>query len=162
MVHDLRRDDREITDPADIDRILSAAKFATIALADGPQPYVVTLSCGYDAKSSRLVFHVAPEGHKLDIIAANPLACATVVHDRGYKTGECAHSFESVVLFGRMHVLDAPDEVRQAMGTLIAQLESPDDAAEIWERNGLDASATLERFRMLVFEIEDLTGKAGQ
>ena len=93
MVHELRRDDREITDPAEMDRILSAAKYATIALADGEQPYVVTLSCGYDPERNRLCFHVAPEGYKLDIIAANPLACATVVHDRGYKTGECAHPF---------------------------------------------------------------------
>ena len=59
-------------------------------------------------------------------------------------------------------MLENPDDVRRAMGTLIGQLESPEDSAEIWERNALDASATLERFRMLVFEIEDLTGKAGQ
>ena len=58
MTHELRRADREITDPAEIDRILSAAKYATIALADGAQPYVVTLSCGFDAGRQRLCFHV--------------------------------------------------------------------------------------------------------
>lgn len=162
MVHELRRDDREITDPADIARILSSAKFATIALADGAEPYAVTLSCGYDPALNRLCFHVAPEGRKLDIIAKNPRACATIVLDHGYSTGECAHPFESVVLFGGMRVLEDPAETRSAMRTLIGQLESPEDAARIWERNALDDAATLLRFRMLVFDIEDVTAKGGQ
>ena len=49
--HPLRREDRAITDPAEIDRILSEARFATSRLADGDEPYVVTLSCGYDARA---------------------------------------------------------------------------------------------------------------
>ncbi len=49
MAHPMRRTDREITDAAEIDRLLSQARFATIALADGDEPYVVTLSCGFDA-----------------------------------------------------------------------------------------------------------------
>ncbi len=54
----------------------------TIAtLLTDDQPYVVTLSCGFDAANRRLCFHVANSGRKLDIIARNPKACATV--DRG-------------------------------------------------------------------------------
>lgn len=162
MTHELRRADREITDPAEIDRILSAAKYATIALADGAQPYVVTLSCGFDAGRQRLCFHVAPTGRKLDIIADNPLACVTVIEDRGYLAGECAHPFGSVVLFGRMRVLEDPEDVRAAMRTLIGQLESAADESAIWERNELDTAKALERFRMLVFQIDDVSAKFGQ
>lgn len=161
MTHELRRNDREITDSAQIDALLHGAKYATIALVDGEQPYVVTLSCGYDAAGNRLCFHVAPTGYKLDIIAANPRACATVVRDHGYEHGECAHPFESVVLFGRLRVLDEPDEVRAAMRILIGQLESEGDAPTIWERNKLDTAEGLVRFRMLAFDIEDMTAKAG-
>jgi nitroimidazol reductase NimA-like FMN-containing flavoprotein (pyridoxamine 5'-phosphate oxidase superfamily) len=80
----------------------------------------------------------------------------------GYKAGECAHPYESVVLFGRLRVLADPHEVRQAMRTLIAQLESPDAQAEIWGRQSLDTPEALNRFRMLVFDIDDLTAKSGQ
>jgi hypothetical protein len=162
MTHELRRHDLEITDAAEIDRILSGARYATLALADGEQPYAVTLSCGYDSPHRRLCFHVAPQGRKLDIIAANPRACATVIGDLGYKVGECAHPYESVVMLGRMHLLDDPDDVRAAMRMLMKQLESPEAEAEIWERNKLDTAEALLRFRMLVFEIDELTAKSGQ
>lgn len=162
MTHELRRADRQITDAAEIDRILATAKYATVALADGDQPYAVTLSCGYDPARQRLCFHCAPRGRKLDIIASNPLACVTVIDDGGYKAGECAHPFESVVLFGRMRVLDDPSDARAAMRALIGQLESTGDGAALWERHDLDSAEALARFRMLAFEIEDLTAKSGQ
>jgi nitroimidazol reductase NimA-like FMN-containing flavoprotein (pyridoxamine 5'-phosphate oxidase superfamily) len=162
MAHDLRRGDLEITDAAEIDDILASARHATVALVDGDEPYIVTLSCGYDAVRQRLCFHVAPSGRKLDIIARNPKACATVVRDKGYLAGECAHPYESVLLFGRMRLLDDPAEVRVAMRTLIGQLEKPEAGAAIWQRNELDTPEVLVRFRMLVLEIEDRSAKAGR
>jgi uncharacterized protein len=162
MTHELRRHDLQITDPAEVDRILLSARYATIALADGDRPYLVTLSCGYDAPNHRLCFHVAPQGRKLDIIARNPLACATVIGDLGYKHGECAHPYESVVMFGRMRLLQDAGDVRAAMRVLIARLESVEAAADVWDRNRLDTPEALKRFRTLVFEIDDLTAKSGQ
>jgi uncharacterized protein len=160
--HPLRREDREITDPKQIDAILAAARYATIALADGDAPYVVTLSCGYDADGRRLYFHVAPAGRKLDIIARNARACATVVDDLGYKTGECAHPFRSVVMEGRMRLITEPAETRAAMRVLIGQLESASDGEAVYARNNLDEEAALARFRMLAFEIEHATAKEGE
>ena len=162
MTHELRRNDLEITDAEQIERLLHAARYATVALADGAQPYLVTLSCGYESARRRLCFHVAPKGRKLDIIAANPLACATIVADKGYLKGECAHPYDSVVAFGRMRVLEDAGEVRGAMRTLMAQLESPEAQVALWKKHDLDTDAALSRFRMLVFEIDDLSAKSGQ
>lgn len=162
MPHPIRREDREITDPAHIERILSEAHFATVGLADGDEPYVVTLSCGYDAPGKRLCFHVAPAGRKLDIIARHPRACVTVVEDLGYKTGECAHPFRSVVMEGRMRLVTDSAETRQAMRVLIGQLESAEDGERVYARNKLDDNASLERFRMLVFEIDEMSAKEGE
>lgn len=158
----LRRQDRVITDPAEIDRILSAGRFVTLALIDGDEPYVVTLSYGYDAPRRRLCFHVATEGRKLDIVAANPRVCATVIEDRGYLPGECAHPFASVVLTGTACVLEDRDDIRAAMRTLVGQLESAKDGAAVWERYLLDSDAPYDRFRMLVVAIESVTAKQGQ
>jgi len=162
MVHELRRHDLEITDPAEIDRILSSAHHATIALTDGDAPYLVTLSFGYDAERGRLCFHAATGGRKLELIAANPRACATVVRELGYNSGECEHPYESVVLFGTMRIVEELGDAQAAMRTLIGQLESPADAVAIWERNNLGAPEGMARCRMLVFDIEDLTAKSGQ
>jgi nitroimidazol reductase NimA-like FMN-containing flavoprotein (pyridoxamine 5'-phosphate oxidase superfamily) len=105
---------------------------------------------------------VAPLGRKLDIIARNPKACATVIADLGYKDGECAHPFESVVMTGTMRLLEDPDEIRAGMRVLIGQLESTSGAEEIYARNNLDSADALKRFRLLVFEIEDRTAKSGE
>jgi nitroimidazol reductase NimA-like FMN-containing flavoprotein (pyridoxamine 5'-phosphate oxidase superfamily) len=161
MAHAMRRADRQITDDARIDRLLAEARYATIALADGDEPYVVTLSCGFDRANRRLCFHVAAAGRKLDIIARNPRACATVISDLGYKPGECAHPFQSVVMNGTMRILEEPGEVRDGMRVLVGQLETAADAEAVYQRNKLDEDAALQRFRLLVFEIEDATAKQG-
>jgi len=162
MTHPLRRQDRAITDAARIEEIIASARYATVALVDGDEPYVVTLSCGYDAPRRRLCFHVAHEGRKLDIVARNPRACATIVVDHGYSVGACEHPFESVVMTGRMRVLDDPDDAREAMRTLIVQLEGTENLPAVWDRNKLDGEAVFRRMRMLVLEIDDVTAKAGK
>ena len=162
MPHPLRRQDRAITDPAAIDALLRGARFATIALADGAAPYAVTLSCGYDAASHRLCFHVAPVGRKLDIIARNPRACVTIVADLGYKAGECAHPFQSLVMEGRMRLLDDLDEARSAMRSLIGQLEGAEAVSELFAHHELDGEAVFRRMSVLVFEIDDITAKEGE
>lgn len=161
MTH-LRRQDRAITEPAEIESVLHAAKYATIALADGEEPYVVTLSCGYDEANRRLCFHVAPEGRKLDIIAKNPRACVTVLRDLGYNAGACEHPFESVVMTGRMRVLEDRAEAAHAMRVLIAHLEGAENFSAVWERNKLDTEAPFARMRMLAFEIDEVSAKRGK
>lgn len=158
----LRRADRAISDEETVNRLLAEGKYATIALADAGEPYLVTLSYGYDQAASRLCFHVAPKGRKLDIISRNPRACATVIADGGYVAGECEHVFESVVLFGKLRVLEDPDETRAAMRVLIGQLETPDHAQQVWSRTNVDSDARLKTFRALVFDIESWTAKRGR
>jgi uncharacterized protein len=162
MTHELRRNDLEIMDLDEICRLLSSARYASVALVDGDRPYLVTLSCGYDREHDRLCFHVARAGRKLDVIASNPRACATVVHDLGYMTGECAQPYASVVVFGTLRVLEDPEEARQAMRILITQLESEVALEGIWERNRLDTDAGIGRCIMLGLDIEERTAKSGQ
>jgi nitroimidazol reductase NimA-like FMN-containing flavoprotein (pyridoxamine 5'-phosphate oxidase superfamily) len=162
MAHHLRRKDREITDRAEIDRILGGARYATVALVDEGAPYVVTLSCGYDAERQRLCFHVATAGRKLDAIAGDSRACVSVIEDLGYNPGACEHPFRSVVMEGRMRVLEDLGEAREAMRTLIAQLESTEATDEIWERNKLAGDERWRGVRMLAFDIESICAKQGK
>ncbi len=162
MAHHLRRTDREITDPASIDALLSQGRMATVGLVDEGDPYVVTLSYGYDAERRRLCFHVARAGRKLDVIERSPRACVSVVIEHGYSEGRCEHPFSSVVMEGTMRVVGDSDDARAAMRTLIGQLESPEHAAEIWERHSLDGDATYRTLKMLVFDVDSLTAKEGK
>lgn len=159
MPHHLRRTDREITDPARIEALLREGRFCTIALADEDGPYAVTLSYGYDPAASRLYFHCAAEGRKIDAIARDPRACATVIADRGYKHGECAHPFESVVLHGTMRLVSDPAEKLHGLRVLVEHLEDGPDA---FATMGFDQPGRVDGVTALAFDIERLVAKQGQ
>jgi nitroimidazol reductase NimA-like FMN-containing flavoprotein (pyridoxamine 5'-phosphate oxidase superfamily) len=155
----LRRTDRELTEPAELASVLTRGKYATIAMVHDGEPYLVTLSYGWDRERNALYFHVAPQGRKLDAIAAGPHVCATVVIDGGYEATKCKHHYESVVIDGRMSLVGDPEEARHGMHVLIAHLE--DEPEPVWERNALDGDKVWERMRIARLDITEMTGKAG-
>lgn len=155
----VRRTDREITDPAQIARVLERGRYVTFALVDDGEPYVVTLSYGYDAEAGRLYHHVAHAGHKLDVIAREPRACGTVIIDGGYTSGECEHPFESVVLRGTIRVVEDADEKMHAMHTLVNHLEPDPDT--YWSSRAWKLEDRAKGFSALAFEIESVTAKQG-
>ncbi len=160
MSYHMRRADRAITDQAAIERLLREGAYTTIGLADGAEPYVVTLSYGYDAQNRRLYFHAAHEGRKIDIIARNPRACATIIAENGYSAGECEHPFESLVLTGTMRVVTDPAEKLTAIHALVDHLEK--DAQAYWASRSWSLEQRLEGFSALCLEIESVTAKAGK
>lgn len=160
MPYHLRRTDREIADPAVIERILEEGAYTAIALAGPEGPYVVTMSYGYDAEARRLYFHAAHTGHKIDLIERDPRACATIVSENGYTHGECEHPFESVVLFGAMRVVTDADEKLHAIHTLVEHLEP--DAPGYWASRSWQLENRLEGFSALAFDVERVTAKQGK
>jgi len=153
------RADRELTDPAAIAGILRRGKYATIAMVHDGEPYLVTLSYGWDESANALFFHMAQAGRKVDALAADPRVCATVVIDGGYVDGECKHRYESVVMTGTMRVLTDAEEARAGMRALIGALEG--DSDPLWSRFKLDGQKHWERMFIARLDIESITGKAG-
>lgn len=155
-----RRVDRTLTEPGAAEAILREGQYATFALCDGGEPYVVTLSYGYDAAAERLYFHVAHEGHKLRIIEADPRACGTVVLTEPYLHGECAHPYRSAVMRGVMRVVDTAEEKHHAIRTLVEHLERSPDV--YWDSRKLDEPERTAGFTALCFEIEHVVAKTGK
>jgi uncharacterized protein len=67
----LRRSEREITDPAELDGVLNGAPVLYLAFNDHPAPYVVPVCFGHEG--GVLYVHSAREGTKIDLLRANPL-----------------------------------------------------------------------------------------
>ena len=153
------RTDRELTDPSAIAGVLRRGKYATIAMVHDGEPYLVTLSYGWDEAAGALFFHMARAGRKVDALAADARVCATVVVDGGYVEGECKHRYESVVMTGTMRVLTDAEEARAGMRTLITALEG--DSDPLWSRFKLDGQKHWERMFIARLDIESITGKAG-
>jgi len=156
----VRRADRELTDSAERGAILAEGKFVTIAFARNDEPYLVTMSYGFDPERRALYFHAATEGLKYAFMEANPNVCATVILDGGYVRGECEHHYTSVVLRGRLARVTDPAELRYGMRVLLDHLEK--DSPEYAETPALERDEAYERMAVLRLDIDEVTAKRGK
>jgi uncharacterized protein len=121
MSFHVRRQDREITEPAEIHKVLKATKYVTIALCMEGEPYLISLSHGYDQTRNCLYFHCAPEGKKLIYAKANPKVWGQAVLDFGV-TQECDYDYSSVHFSGTLSLITDINEKKHAMEVLIRQV----------------------------------------
>jgi len=153
------RPDREITDETGIKGILKSGKFCTISMCRNNEPYIVTLSYGYDQENEDLYFHCSDKGLKIDFIKANPDVCATVIEDGGYEDGQCEHNYRTVVFRGDISILEDFNEKRQGMQVLLNHLEKK---PEVKQEKLLKSESSFSKMNILRLHITRISGKAGK
>ena len=134
--------------------VLSRGTSGVLALlGDGGWPYAVPMSYAFDGE--KLYFHCAREGHKLDAIRREARASFCVVDRDDVKPAEYTSYFRSVIIFGRVRVLEDEAQMRAAI-ELLARRYFPEDSAENRRR-------AIERewagLCMLEMDIEHMSGK---
>jgi len=121
--HQLRRKEQEIKDTGELKEILAKTQYVTVAMCRDNEPYLVTLSHGYDEKRNAIYFHCAFEGKKIDFLRANNRVWGQAFIDRGYVPGQCDHLFSSVQFSGRVSFVEDTEEKQHALAVMINQLE---------------------------------------
>jgi nitroimidazol reductase NimA-like FMN-containing flavoprotein (pyridoxamine 5'-phosphate oxidase superfamily) len=121
MSFHVRRKDREITDTKDLLQVLKATKYVTIALCMDNEPYLVSLSHGYEEAKMCLYFHCAPEGKKLVFAKANNKIWGQAVMDFGV-IADCDYAYTSVQFSGTLSLVEDLVEKQHAMETLVRQV----------------------------------------
>jgi nitroimidazol reductase NimA-like FMN-containing flavoprotein (pyridoxamine 5'-phosphate oxidase superfamily) len=121
MSFHVRRKEREITDPEEMRQVLKATKYVSIALCMNNEPYLVSLSHGYDQERNCLYFHCANEGKKLVYAQANNRVWGQAVLDFGV-TDECDYAYTSVHFSGIMSLVTDPDEKWRGLQMLVRQV----------------------------------------
>lgn len=159
LKYHMRRQDREIKDPAQLFDMLRQGKFMVLALTHLDNPYIVTLSYGYNPEQNLVYFHCANEGLKLQYIAANPQVCATVIFDKGYVQNECGHEFTTLVLRGCIEIVDSLEDKKQGMLTLLNQLEADPNTLSA---KMLQNDQVYEKICILKMTINEISGKIGR
>ena len=134
--------------------VLSRGTSGVLALlGDGGWPYAVPMSYAFDGE--KLYFHCAREGHKLDAIRREARASFCVVDRDEVVPEEYTTYFRSVIVFGRVRVLENEAQMRAAI-ELLARRYFPQDSAENRHR-------AIERewagLCMLEMDIEHMSGK---
>jgi nitroimidazol reductase NimA-like FMN-containing flavoprotein (pyridoxamine 5'-phosphate oxidase superfamily) len=128
MTYHIRRKDKEIAEETVLKKILKSTKYVTIAMSMNNQPYLVSLSHGYDENRNCIYFHCASEGKKLDFLKTNNTVWGQALLDYGYVQGECDHNFASVHFKGKVSFITDPNEKLHAVEIMIRQLDKNPDA----------------------------------
>ena len=152
----MRKSEREITEIPKLIDILVGGKYATISLCRNDEPYIVTLSYGYDRNEKALYFHAAPAGLKLDFIETNPKVCGTVIEDHGYVIDQCEQNYRSIVFRGKISVVDDPDDKKHGLNILLEHLER--EPEPIKKRNVPD-DGSYKKVAILKLMITEMSGK---
>ena len=69
----MRRADKQVTDPAQLGRIIDQSLYGHLALCDNGEPYVIPVSFGRENRT--LYLHTACEGLKVTLLEKHPRAC---------------------------------------------------------------------------------------
>lgn len=120
----IRRKEKEIKDKNEIISILEQAKYITVAMSRDNEPYLVTLSHGYDKNQNCIYFHCAKEGKKIDILNENNRVWGQALIDKGYVQGTCDHLYATAHFMGRVTFIENLEEKKHALEVMIKALDN--------------------------------------
>lgn len=155
----LQKKEREIKDKKELLEIIKKGKYATIAMCRNNEPYIVTLSYGYDEIRNAFYFHSRMKGLKSEFIKDNPGVCATIIEDRGYIMNDCAHEFRSVIIWGKMYFVETLEEKKHAMDIMLKHLEENPDKIK---QESLSNDKIYKNLGMLRLDVTEVDGKWGR
>lgn len=153
MIRKMRRYRQQISEEKCLEILKTQPRGVLSVLGDDGYPYGMPLSHWYDEKSGKICFHGAKTGHKVDAIKA----CDKVsfcVYDQGYrKDGEWALNINSVIVFGRMSIVEDPDRIREICEHLTRKFT--DDEAYLQK----ELKSSLSRVQCMELTPDLITGK---
>lgn len=156
MFRPIRRKKNEISE-ADAKKLLRDARRGILAVnGDNNYPYAIPVNYLYDEENQKIYFHGSRAGHKVDAIKNCDKVCFTVFGNETVKEEAWAPFLQSVVLFGRCHLIE---EQTMAMTLLkrFAMKYYPNESM-VDEEIARSGNAV----QMYEIEIEHLSGKEVQ
>lgn len=133
--------------------ILQEATSGVLGLiGDGGYPYTVPMSHVYHDGS--LYFHSAVSGHKLDAAKRESRCSFCVINRDEVKPSEFTTYFRSAIAFGKITVIEDPQEKLKAL-RLLGERFGPGDEEQL--RDEIDGA--INRVTVMRMDIEHLTGK---
>ena len=148
----MRRSDRAITDPQELESVLREAAVCRMGLCDEGKPYVVPMNYGY--RDGSVFLHSAAEGRKIEILRRNPNVCLEFEKDVELVSAEAACSFSmkyrSVIASGKAVFLEGTEEKSFGLNAIMLQYTG---------REFVFPPQALEKIVVLRVDLEECSGK---
>jgi len=149
----MRKKEKEISERAEIDQIISNSAVCRLAFAKDNTPYIVPVSFGYDGIN--LYIHTATVGKKIEFINVNNLVCFefdTDVKTITHETIGCkwTTTYRSVIGNGKIYEITDERKMINALNKIMLHYSNKE-----WEFT----NKMLKNVRIWKIEIEEITGK---
>lgn len=153
MFREMRRRDRFLSEQESIDVLNNCTSGVLAVIGDNNYPYAVPLS--YIYYNSKIYFHCATTGHKLDAIRNNSKVSFCIVDKDEVVPEQYTTNFRSVICFGKAHIVEDDGEKRASIEKLAIKYAPNDTEAH---RNDT-ITRTFSAMCMVRIDIEHISGK---
>lgn len=153
MFREMRRNRQLLSKQESIDILTNGTAGVLALLGDGDYPYAVPISYVYS--DSKIFFHGAKAGHKIDATKKCSKASFCVIKQDNIIPEEYTTYFKSVIAFGKVRILEDEIEIKEAIEKLAVKYHPKD--------NETNRNQTIIKewnlLCMIEFSIEHITGK---
>lgn len=111
MFRKMARVKQQISEDECIELLKHEKRGVLSVLGDDDYPYGMPINHFYNDEDGKIYFHGGKSGHKVDAVLKHDKA-SFCVYDQGYrKDGDWALNIRSVIVFGRIEVIEDTDKV---------------------------------------------------
>lgn len=153
MFRELLRKNKELPTAECIDLLKNETRGVLSVLGDGDYPYGMPMNHWYNEEDGCIYFHCGKVGHRLEALKKHDKV-SFCIYDSGYRNpGEWALNVKSVIVFGRMEIIDDRSQITEITTKLSHKFTQ--DEAYIQEEIRQHSSRTL----LLKLTPEHICGK---
>lgn len=153
MFREMRRNKQLLSNNESVEILKNGTSGVLALLGDNEYPYAVPISYVYD--NSKIYFHGAKNGHKIDAIRKCNKASFCVIAQDEIHPEKYTTYFKSVITFGKIRILEDENEIRQAIEKLAIKYYPKDDEVN---RNQ-EIAKEWRTLCMIELSVEHMTGK---
>ncbi|WP_313131043.1 pyridoxamine 5'-phosphate oxidase family protein [Anaerocolumna sp.] len=152
MFREMRRKKQNLTLEECIAVLNNGTSGVLAVSGDNDYPYAVPLSYVY--YDSKIIFHCAATGYKLDAIARNNKVSFCVIDQDNVIPEEYTTYFRSVIAFGKARILEGETEKRSALEKLAERYSPNHEQGRLQE-----IDKAFKQVCLVELAIEHMTGK---
>ncbi len=106
MFREMRMPERALSREECIRILETQLRGVLSVIGENGYPYASPVDHYYNAEDGKIYFHSGKEGHRIDAMKADSRACFCVYDEGFLREGDWALNISSVIVFGRIEVLD--------------------------------------------------------
>ena len=111
MFRELARKNKQLSQEECIKILKEETRGVLSVLGDDDYPYGMPMNHWYNEEDGKLYFHCGKKGHRLDALKKHDKV-SFCTYDKGYRNeGEWAWNVKSVIVFGRMAIIDDLEQI---------------------------------------------------